>query len=418
MPQQDIIIGAADAGLGDNYFDAFTKAQANFTELYGVVASIGIVFVGSEAGFPVQDATTITLEAQTQYIITAPITTAKSFTVQNAAVLSSSSTLGPLLTYTGVGSMFNIVDASFVIRYMQLNHPNAQGYSMTDTVGGNFAFLSDNVRHLSGTKYGTFNDPQTVLIEVGAAFAFNDGLSFTGSNILINSIDKLFIGSTDVGFKAIDLGASVSQTTEYRDVTANAPAGAFGISGLVSSGNIPTGRLAMVNNCEFGGGMAALENITNEDIRWNFKDNSPIPDTIVDAMVSLNGNATETVITTINTPVLVAGTWVVERDSLFTATTGGRVTYIGERDIVLPIDVTATINSASGTNKNIHAYVALNGTIIANSGKQNRVGVTDPRNTSVLWQLSMSTNDYLEIFIENNSDTINLVVSDAILRAR
>ncbi len=34
MAQQDIIIGAADGGLGDNYFTGFTKTQANFTELF------------------------------------------------------------------------------------------------------------------------------------------------------------------------------------------------------------------------------------------------------------------------------------------------------------------------------------------------------------------------------------------------
>ena len=124
------------------------------------------------------------------------------------------------------------------------------------------------------------------------------------------------------------------------------------------------------------------------------------------------------VIAIVDTPVLVAGTWTVERDSLFTGTTGGRITYNGERDIVLPIDITCTISAASGTNKDVHVYLALNGAIIANSGIQNRVGSTDPRNTTVMWQLNLSEDDFLEVFVENNSDTINLVISDAILRAR
>ena len=34
MAQQDITIGAANAGDGDTLFAAFTKVQANFTELY------------------------------------------------------------------------------------------------------------------------------------------------------------------------------------------------------------------------------------------------------------------------------------------------------------------------------------------------------------------------------------------------
>tara|TARA_R110001606_G_scaffold66297_3_gene152687 strand:+ start:591 stop:995 length:405 start_codon:yes stop_codon:yes gene_type:complete len=34
MAQQDINIGVANAGNGDTLFDAFTKVQSNFTELY------------------------------------------------------------------------------------------------------------------------------------------------------------------------------------------------------------------------------------------------------------------------------------------------------------------------------------------------------------------------------------------------
>lgn len=34
MAQQNIVIGAANQGNGDTLFDAFTKVQANFTELY------------------------------------------------------------------------------------------------------------------------------------------------------------------------------------------------------------------------------------------------------------------------------------------------------------------------------------------------------------------------------------------------
>ena len=35
MAQQDLVIGVADAGGGDNPFTAFTKIQENFTDLYG-----------------------------------------------------------------------------------------------------------------------------------------------------------------------------------------------------------------------------------------------------------------------------------------------------------------------------------------------------------------------------------------------
>ena len=56
MAQQNIIIGAADAGDGDTLFAAFTKVEANFTELYSDDAGdVGSIIAGS--GIAVDQAT-------------------------------------------------------------------------------------------------------------------------------------------------------------------------------------------------------------------------------------------------------------------------------------------------------------------------------------------------------------------------
>ena len=56
MAQQNINIGAADAGNGDTLFAAFTKVEANFTELYSDDAGdVGSIISGS--GIAVDQAT-------------------------------------------------------------------------------------------------------------------------------------------------------------------------------------------------------------------------------------------------------------------------------------------------------------------------------------------------------------------------
>ena len=56
MAQQNINIGAADAGNGDTLFAAFTKVEANFTELYSDDAGdVGSIIAGS--GIAVDQAT-------------------------------------------------------------------------------------------------------------------------------------------------------------------------------------------------------------------------------------------------------------------------------------------------------------------------------------------------------------------------
>jgi hypothetical protein len=285
--------------------------------------------------------------------------------------------------------MFRGTDASFIIRNIQKNHPNGEGYSFNDTVGGQKLFISEKVRTISGTKYGTFDDMQTVLIEGSSVLDMDDGISLSGSNMIIFSISKFFMGSTDVGFTGIDFGSAIIQSCEVDNFICNGPSGAIGISGLASSGNIPAGRTATVKNSEFGGGLTPLQNLDSSDVRWIFRDNTLIPDSITDALLSLNGNATATVISTIDTPVLVAGTWVVERSSRMTCTTAGRATFDREVDEVMPVDVIVYVEPVSGTNILITAYIALNGSVITNSEKQVSVSAGTPLPASIPWQINL-----------------------------
>jgi len=81
MAQQNIIIGTADAKAGDTLFDAFTKTDDNFTDLYGSLSTQpqNIVVINAEVDFSTQDATTITLIPCIYYQIGASFSTTKRF---------------------------------------------------------------------------------------------------------------------------------------------------------------------------------------------------------------------------------------------------------------------------------------------------------------------------------------------------
>lgn len=404
--------GIGTANLGDVYV-----ATGAGTGVWTDIAP-NLMFIEEEADFPVQDATTITLETKTVYITTDPISTAKRFIVQDGAVLTALNLFGHVLTYTGTGTMFTGTDANFTLRDIEVDCPNAQAFDFTDTVGGVKLFIASDVTVRSCTKTAIFNNLLTWEFNNSAVFSTADGVTVTGANNLIASCQRFAQFSGSAGFTGIDFGSAVIANIELDNLVFVAPAGAFGLSGLVASGNIPVGSLAMVSNSSFVGGQTALQNITNTDIRWSFTSNTPIPDTISDALISLNGNVTPTVISSSSTPVKVEGTWVIERESLFTCDTTGRATYNGERDVVVPVDIALFVSPVSGTNKLIKAYVSLNGTIIANSGREVLANSGDPIALPVLWQLSLSETDYLEVFVENNTDSVNVLVSDGIHRVR
>lgn len=419
MAQQNIGIGTADAGNGDDYFTAFTKTEANFTELFVFKDSIPVQYISEESDFLVQDASTITLSENTAYFISADFTTAKNIIPLNGSSWTSGSIDAATVSFTGTGAMFQGTNVSFYIYNASVDPGiTREAFSFTDNSAFTSKFLCETVQVESCLRWGTFTGMQIAEMDNSNSPNAQNGVVFVGTNGTLFSFNKFALTSTNAGFKGIDLGSSTAVILEFSNLFFVAPAGAFGISGLANSGNVPVGRLGMVSNSEFLGGMTDLENITVDDLRWQFTSNSPTADTQPDAMLSLTSNATATVIASANTPVLVAGTWAIERVSQFTGTTAGRYTYDAEKDLTVPADVVADIEPVSGTNKDVTVYIALNGSIVTNSGRKVRVDSGNPLNVTCLWQFKLSTTDFVEVYVENNTDTTNILVSGAINRGR
>ena len=420
MAKQVVNIGAvANDGTGTNQRDAWDIFNDNMTELFDFKDSQDTILISQESDFPVQDATTITLESKVDYKITADVTTAKKFIVKDAAVLRASSSIGFTLTYTGTGSMFDITDASFAMRRIKLLHATAQGINFVDTVGGTFAYLAENVTHLAGSKYATFSNPGFVLIEKGAAFNMTAGATFSGANIQLVEMDGMTMTSTSSSFKAIDLGSSVTLTPEFKDVGVLAPAGAFGISGLSGSGNVATGFRGMVIGCEFVGGMTALENIQSSDLQWQFNDNDPIPDSRNAADIFMTGGS-ETITTgsagdwqEIGIPSVA--TWSSDISDRFTVGTNGVLTYIGLRDIEVIMSGRATVEKSGGGSDVLEVRLAKNwdGTASDAGLEKSRAQTqsADPTTVPIGALTKLSTNDNIRAIFSNTTGTSNIVAS-------
>lgn len=412
MAQQNITIGAADAKAGDTLFSAFTKTEANFSELYAslITATVTVLDIGD---FPTPVANVITLDNNTMYLVSALVDIGVNTIAYgtNSELRGLNSSLSAISS-TSASPLISCSNQLMRISMITLTNPNGDLFDFTGSATA--SFIMSQVVSFAFQDVGTFNNTSSGTMRTCAFFGGVNGITFTGTGSGQWIIEAT--GFNGFSGKALDFGSATFQTISIATTAFTGLGGSTSISGLTASGNIST--RASITGCTFNGAGTALSGITNDDLKYVFFGNFGVQDTKEDALISLNGNATATTISAANTPVLVAGTWVVERESFFTCTTGGRCNYIGEKDLVVPVDISATIASASGTNKDIHAYLALNGAVIANSGKQARVGATDPSNIGVIWQLELTTNDYLEMFVENNSDTIDLVVSDAVLRIR
>lgn len=131
--------------------------------------------------------------------------------------------------------------------------------------------------------------------------------------------------------------------------------------------------------------------------------------------VYMQGNSTATTIASTATPVLVAGTWTVDLSGSFTGTTGGRLTYTGSETQICRVAASLSLDPTSGSNQHISVYVAKNGSTIAGSRQEAHISHGADMNMSVTWQLSLATNDYIEVFVQNATATNNITVSRAVL---
>jgi hypothetical protein len=355
----------------------------------------------------------ITLADDTIYFLTNDISSANRYVMGDNTVLASEDQVVSL-GYTGTGAMFTGTDVECKIKDISLNQSNVAGslFNMTNASTANF-FTLDNVRVIECGTIGTINNFQGFQSSNVIYDCVNtDGFTFTGAFSVIaikETITELLAGDF------IDLGTSTASNIEISGGVADLAAGTTFLKGAASSANINTGGLGLVEKITTIGAGTPLSGISSDDIRWDFVLNSDIPDTQPDGLLSLTVADTVT-ISAVDTPVLVAGPWNIERTSRFTGTPAGRLTYNGEKNVVVPVTLDATIQAASGTNKSITLYCAKNGSVVANSASTNIVGAGSPKNTSVHWQLEMAENDYVELWVENNTDTINLSVENAKIR--
>jgi hypothetical protein len=271
-------------------------------------------------------------------------------------------------------------------------------------------------------KIGTFTGMANAIFLTGAVFSANDGITYAGTNLLAATVDRMFFGSTSASSIAVDLGTATIQNPEFTNLIVVAPAGAKGISGATASANVPTGSIGMVANSSFSGGMAdsdAISGIAVTDFRWTFRDNTPIPDTVQDALLSFNGSSTETVIATQDVPVIVNATWTCIRESIFTCTTGGRATSDSERDLTgVPIDVAVGLLSAGGGTISVTVYLAKAGSVITASATSISISGSNQAFVSIPWQETIQEDDFYEVFVENNTNTTNIIVESGKLRIR
>ena len=92
------------------------------------------------------------------------------------------------------------------------------------------------------------------------------------------------------------------------------------------------------------------------------------------------------------------------------------MTYVGERPARLPIDVVASVLMASGGDAQISGYIAINGTEVTDSKATTTASSSKAGTVGLIWQYEFQPNDFIEVFLANDSTTVNVIGQSAVAR--
>ena len=391
------------AGPGINISSVPGRIQIASSE---VPASTKTVVVAQKSDLPPPAAGIITLAANTHYLFVDDVSVGTDRFLLNNNVITAADGLIIRLTYTGTGDMFTAVGGDNKFTLIDLNCVNGALFNIDGLLTGTF-IMSDVV--ISEVKsLGVLKDLlDTTIDKFNISEITTTGFLFTGTHGFFSCAESILNISAGI---FLDLGTATFDAFSFVNSVFHPVAGVTMLSGLTDSGNINTGSLGTILNIQQIGTGTPLAGITSDDAQWQFLLNSDIADTRPDILLSLSAPETTT-IAAVNTPVLLNGMFNTEHSSQFTITAAGRSTYNGVKTAALPITASFSLEPASGNNKDITLYIAINGVVQTNSGRKIRASAGAPVSTTLIWQRDFEPDDFMEVFVENNTDAIDILTS-------
>jgi len=382
-----------------------------------------VVVINSEANFPTQDATTITLEDDVAYIIGAPITTSKRFIGNTATLSSFLSSSTPLITYTGTGSMFTVTNERFSMRLMTFSCPGAtfmevvsdNTFNLNHRVNMAECIVFDCVTAFKSVTGGGMIAETCQFVNVSGTEAFD----VDSGNVGIFSLDRVGMFGLVSGASAVNLHPTLAKLLifEMTNVAAFGDAGAHYISGGSSSVNLLPGTLGTVNDGNAFGFTVPLVGLSEDDGEWIFRDNEGIPDSYVCANPYLDTATAVTIVAT-NTFVKVnGGNWLFTEDCKLSVSTDGDIENTGSRTIKVQVSGFATMDIAGGSTDELLARIVLNDDpdLLASVITENSTENGQPTSASLLGLFTLNPGDTLSTWVANADSTANINVTRAVL---
>lgn len=400
--------GADTASAGTVYV-----ADGSGSGTWSNIVGTNVVIVENEDDFPTSSAGVITLAEDTVYLIngTVDIGTRRLVAANNSTIRGYGGPLNSHLVSTTTGVLLTITDINFRVMDVSLSAANASALWDIDGTGAEKVTFIEVVVPVCDAIGDVDNLHEFYCNSITFESITTNGMTFTGafSNLHLHEIAADSFAGT-----LINLGTATFNYIAINDATAVLGAGDTWLTIAASSANLNSGKQGFIyaNNIDASAGGTVITGYTTSDTGWIVHANYGIAASLRQGQGYIENNATATTFTGTgsgNEVVTNFGTGFNSGvASGFTISNAGRFTYTGisSRSFLVHANIFASI--AGGASRTYNWYIAKNGTIIASSVSQRSYDGTNAGSCSCTSVVSLSTNDYVELYIRAETATTSL----------
>jgi hypothetical protein len=372
-----------------------------------------MVFVNSKADFPEAVSGVITLENNVTYFITTTVdlTGDRLVAGQNTTLIGGSSE-NCFLISTGLSASTALLSSAWSIPMRNISITHGTALNLDATGNANQAIDWFGVNFTNCATVGLIKS-YTNFIMTDCALLNSANMSFDGTIGTIGFDQCLFTGLA--GQTTLNFPSTLTVTRRIRVIYSSFVAfgGATAIyvdPATTFSAGAESYILITVN---FSGGATYTGGVTFSSNTALFQNCKGITNTASIGLMFFSNNATENAIATQGVFEKIEGTTTASSVNQKFSHTNNRLTYTGGLTKEFVITASVSANSVTTNAANITVRIAKNGTTIADSESQATTSQSG-RNENFFSQtiVSLAPNDFIEMFIANNTNANSLLATE------
>lgn len=414
----DPSIDGVDAPLSsialiDNSVDGrvWIKTGASSTSWSRIQASNKFILVNSKADFPAAVSGVITLEANKTYFITGTVdlTGDRLVASQNTTIIGGSSE-NCILVSTGLSSSTALLSSAWSIpmRSITITHGTAINLDATGNAGQAIDWFGVN---FTGCATVGLVKSYSNFIMTDCALLSSANMTFDGSMGTVGFDQCLFSGIA--GQTILNFPSTLTITRRIRVIYSSFVAfgGATAIN-VSTSAVIPV-ESYILDTINFSGGATYTAGVQYNDNKALFINCKGVINTAEIGQMYFNGNATQNPIAAQSAFEKIEGTTTAGSNNEKFSHSIGRLTYTGGIARQFSVSASCSVNSVVTNTVTIAVRIAKNGATVVESEAKATTSANG-RNENFFCQalVTLAQNDYVELFVANQTNANNLLATD------